>query len=142
VYLTVLLPSFGEAKHAPIGDLKFAFGDLEESLSAFRVSIQSEGDTKGADSRSDVEDTEQSFLKNVPVQSYHGRYCVKNGTSKTPFPLFLLLAGGAMDTSNLNVLIDIYGYVDWSGDNIEYSLSNSLSVTCPANGPQQLDGNR
>ena len=35
-----------------------------------------------------------------------------------------------MDTSNLrNVWIDIYGRLEWSGDNIQYWLSNSISVT-------------
>jgi hypothetical protein len=35
-----------------------------------------------------------------------------------------------MDTSRLkNVLIDIYGYLEWSGDNIQYWLSNSIGVT-------------
>ena len=35
-----------------------------------------------------------------------------------------------MDTTNLrNVHIDIYGHLEWSGDNIQYWLSNSISVT-------------
>jgi hypothetical protein len=52
--------------------LEFAFDDLEESdffwipFSGFRASIRSEGDTEGADSRSDVEDARVVLPEECP----------------------------------------------------------------------------